>query len=248
LRNESIVFLGDSLARNHQQSLQCMLLEEPEQPVAARPFLKVRTSSVIPPSDIAKFLVANDNDTTIVIVGTGSHWNPYAFGFDNLSYTSQWSEIPGGNEEGKRIVRASIKERILALDALPSTVQKIIWRTPDLSHSSAPNSKDPWFHECVPFSASVSGGAWDPWGRKVPGGGKLQWIYDAVHEYAQGTRVEVMDVMGISGQRADGRPSAHLNRTREGVPVHDCLHWCLPGVPDAWNEVLINYLCQDFLE
>lgn len=254
LRKQSVVFLGDSLARNHQQSLQCMLLEGPEE--VARPFfkgsqgtekatydsvypetqtvVKARISSLIAPSDIAK--VAND---TIVIVGTGSHWNPSAFGFSNLSYASSWSAIAGGEAAAKQIVRAGIRERIEALQALPPSV-RVIWRTPDLSHSSAPKSNDPWYHKCAPFEAS-----WDPRRKRLPWDDKLQWIYDAVHEYAAGTRIEVMDVMGMSGQRADGRPSAHLNRTREGIPVHDCLHWCLPGVPDAWNEVLINYLCQE---
>ena len=255
---QRVVFLGDSLARNQQQSLKCMLIETDgrredgaggqygggDPPSATSPRMQAHAqamppinaliSSVIPRKDIAQV-----ENATIVVVGTGPHWNPYAFGF-NVSYSTDWSQIAGGDEAGKHIVRAAVRERIQALQALPDTVRRVIWRMPDLTHSSAPNSKDPWNHKCAPFPAS-----WDPWRNQLPSKGKLQWIYDAVREYAEGTRVEVMDVMGMSGQRADGRPSAHLNRTRDGIAVHDCLHWCLPGVPDAWNEVLINYLCQD---
>ena len=26
----------------------------------------------------------------------------------------------------------------------------------------------------------------------------------------------------------------------------DCIHWCLPGVPDTWNEILFAYLLQSY--
>ncbi|KAL0712198.1 hypothetical protein Bca4012_019176 [Brassica carinata] len=38
------------------------------------------------------------------------------------------------------------------------------------------------------------------------------------------------------------KKDSHPSRFREGVtPVdapQDCSHWCLPGVPDTWNEIL----------
>jgi hypothetical protein len=71
------------------------------------------------------------------------------------------------------------------------------------------------------------------------------WIVEAVYKYTNNTRIEVLDVMAMSGSRPDGHPSAQLRQELSGYVVHDCLHWCLPGVPDAWNQVLVNFLCQD---
>ncbi|RRT64517.1 hypothetical protein B296_00040461 [Ensete ventricosum] len=55
--------------------------------------------------------------------------------------------------------------------------------------------------------------------------------------------VYLMDVTSMSALRRDGHPSiyAEEGRDREG-PASDCSHWCLPGVPDAWNEMLYALL------
>ncbi|KAL1112377.1 hypothetical protein V6Z11_D02G122100 [Gossypium hirsutum] len=28
--------------------------------------------------------------------------------------------------------------------------------------------------------------------------------------------------------------------------VPDCSHWCLPGLPDIWNEIFLSYLLADY--
>lgn len=53
------------------------------------------------------------------------------------------------------------------------------------------------------------------------------------------SRFKVMDVTLMS----HGRPDAHV-ATNYGKPANsktrwDCTHWCLPGVPDVWNELLL---------
>ncbi|URE10598.1 hypothetical protein MUK42_23368 [Musa troglodytarum] len=55
--------------------------------------------------------------------------------------------------------------------------------------------------------------------------------------------VYLMDVTSMSALRRDGHPSiyAEEGRDTEG-PASDCSHWCLPGVPDAWNEMLYALL------
>ncbi|XP_022740550.1 protein trichome birefringence-like 16 [Durio zibethinus] len=49
----------------------------------------------------------------------------------------------------------------------------------------------------------------------------------------QGTRVKILDITALS----DLRDEAHISHY--GKKANDCLHWCLPGVPDTWNELLI---------
>lgn len=38
------------------------------------------------------------------------------------------------------------------------------------------------------------------------------------------------------------RSDAHVGTWSDNPTVPDCSHWCLPGVPDAWNEILFSYL------
>ncbi|KAF5202047.1 trichome birefringence-like [Thalictrum thalictroides] len=41
------------------------------------------------------------------------------------------------------------------------------------------------------------------------------------------------------------RKDAHISKYRESTKdmmVQDCSHWCLPGVPDTWNELLYAHL------
>ncbi|VFQ64418.1 unnamed protein product [Cuscuta campestris] len=49
--------------------------------------------------------------------------------------------------------------------------------------------------------------------------------------------VYLLDITRLSQYRPDGHPAAY------GIGGHispDCTHWCLPGVPDTWNQLLYN--------
>lgn len=60
---------------------------------------------------------------------------------------------------------------------------------------------------------------------------------DAVTEDAvKGTRIDLLDITALSHLRDEGHIS---NNSIRGTPgSYDCLHWCLPGIPDTWNELL----------
>lgn len=53
-----------------------------------------------------------------------------------------------------------------------------------------------------------------------------------------------LNVTRMTDYRKDGHPSIyrkqHLSDEERRLPLlfQDCSHWCLPGVPDAWNEIL----------
>ncbi|KAE9601622.1 putative PMR5 domain, PC-Esterase, trichome birefringence-like family [Lupinus albus] len=65
-----------------------------------------------------------------------------------------------------------------------------------------------------------------------------------VNEVIQGMRVPVklLNVTRLTNFRKDGHPSVYGRNTSGGKKVstrkQDCSHWCLPGVPDAWNELI----------
>ncbi|ONK62623.1 uncharacterized protein A4U43_C07F6100 [Asparagus officinalis] len=65
-----------------------------------------------------------------------------------------------------------------------------------------------------------------------------------------GSRVKVINITQLSEYRKDGHPSIYRKFweafTEEQLSnpssYADCIHWCLPGVPDIWNELLFNFL------
>jgi len=51
--------------------------------------------------------------------------------------------------------------------------------------------------------------------------------------------LDMLNVTQMTAQRKDGHLSVYLSPSGP-VPRYkqDCSHWCLPGVPDTWNELL----------
>ncbi|CAN4113399.1 unnamed protein product [Withania somnifera] len=56
------------------------------------------------------------------------------------------------------------------------------------------------------------------------------------------TPVTFLNITGLSDYRIDGHPSIYGRKRGSSSSVQDCSHWCLPGVPDTWNEILYMHL------
>lgn len=54
--------------------------------------------------------------------------------------------------------------------------------------------------------------------------------------------VELLDITFLTQLRRDGHPSIYTGR---GTTYVDCSHWCLPGVPDTWNQILYAVLLDN---
>lgn len=60
--------------------------------------------------------------------------------------------------------------------------------------------------------------------------------------------VYLQEITAMTELRRDGHPSVFgtargtHGRMEAGPGNSDCSHWCLPGVPDAWNEMLYALL------
>ena len=58
------------------------------------------------------------------------------------------------------------------------------------------------------------------------------------------TPVTYLNITRLTGYRKDGHPSVYrkhsLSDREKKTPLlyQDCSQWCLPGVPDSWNEIL----------
>ncbi|OAY69936.1 Protein ALTERED XYLOGLUCAN 4 [Ananas comosus] len=67
----------------------------------------------------------------------------------------------------------------------------------------------------------------------------------AVAERGAMLKIKVLDVTELAWMRPDGHPGPYMrpNPFAEGPKKrvqNDCVHWCLPGPVDAWNEILLE--------
>lgn len=75
-----------------------------------------------------------------------------------------------------------------------------------------------------------------PWTNKL--------IVDAINHNIKTKRsaVEFMDITTSTNYRADGHGGLYTKDVKVHGPTpksqQDCSHFCLPGVPDTWNEFL----------
>ncbi|OVA13030.1 PC-Esterase [Macleaya cordata] len=102
-------------------------------------------------------------------------------------------------------------------------------------------------------SAHFRGGDWDSGGtcngetEPISSGAfldsyplKMKIVEEVIREMQ--VPVLLLNVTKLTNFRKDGHPSVYgKNRTVEkkvSTRRQDCSHWCLPGVPDAWNELI----------
>ncbi|XP_039066772.1 protein trichome birefringence-like 39 [Hibiscus syriacus] len=71
-------------------------------------------------------------------------------------------------------------------------------------------------------------------GTRYPAGTPMAWV--VVNKVLSRIKkpVYLLDVTGLSQYRKDAHPSAYSG-LHSGT---DCSHWCLPGLPDTWNQIL----------
>lgn len=63
--------------------------------------------------------------------------------------------------------------------------------------------------------------------------------------------VDLIDITTLSEYRKDAHTSIYTTRQGQLLTAEqqanpkiyaDCLHWCLPGLPDTWNELLYAHI------
>ncbi|CAI9109978.1 OLC1v1009927C1 [Oldenlandia corymbosa var. corymbosa] len=58
----------------------------------------------------------------------------------------------------------------------------------------------------------------------------------------RGLKFRVLNATQLMLLRADGHPNHYGHPPGENITIADCVHWCLPGPIDTWNEVLLQML------
>lgn len=62
-------------------------------------------------------------------------------------------------------------------------------------------------------------------------------VNEHLYKALKGSRFHLMDITHMSEFRADAHPA-----TAGGKKHDDCMHWCLPGITDTWNDMLVAHL------
>ncbi|KAL5726779.1 Protein yls7 [Ranunculus cassubicifolius] len=70
-----------------------------------------------------------------------------------------------------------------------------------------------------------------------------------------GSKLKLMDITEAFSYRHDGHPGPYRSPdpnkvTKRGPhgepPPQDCLHWCMPGPVDTWNEMILEIIRREF--
>ncbi|KAL6987893.1 hypothetical protein U1Q18_013640 [Sarracenia purpurea var. burkii] len=81
--------------------------------------------------------------------------------------------------------------------------------------------------------------------------GVMETIESAINQMKKkGLEIQMLNITRLSEYRKDAHTSIYrklwkrLSREELANPKShaDCMHWCIPGVPDVWNELLYAYI------
>ncbi|KAH6769457.1 TRICHOME BIREFRINGENCE-LIKE 7 [Perilla frutescens var. frutescens] len=267
LRNKRVVFVGDSMSRSQWESLICLLMtgvEDKESVYEVNDnvitkqirFLGVRFSSFNFTVEFYRsvFLVQHNwaprnapkrvrstllldrlddiseewIDSDVLVFNSGQWWVP-----GKLFGTGCYFQVGESLKLGMTIAtafRTALQTWASWVDSMinPEKTQ-IFFRTFEPSH----------WRNLTLRQCNVT---------KLPlpeiEGKDLSPFSDAVFEVVNGMMapVTVLHVTPMSAFRSD----AHVGTWSDRPSLSDCSHWCLPGVPDIWNEIVISYLLGEY--
>ncbi|XP_074319611.1 protein YLS7-like [Silene latifolia] len=84
---------------------------------------------------------------------------------------------------------------------------------------------------------------------------QVMGFHQAVKKQTNKSKLKLMDITDVFSYRHDGHPGPYRSPdpnkiTKRGPdgkpPPQDCLHWCMPGAVDTWNELVLEIIRREF--
>ncbi|KAL6515462.1 hypothetical protein OROHE_018496 [Orobanche hederae] len=258
LRGKRVVFVGDSLSRTQWESMICMLMSGIEDKNSVYEingsgitkqirYLGVRFGTcgitvefyrsifLVQPGPVpknspkrVKTVLKLDRldgasrewiDADILVFNSGHWWNP-----------AKLFEMIGGRIKFGMPISSAFKVALATWqswidNAINPNRTQVFFRTFESSHWSSGSrqnckvTRQPSLGTVAKERSSIS-----------------EAIINAVKSASFPVKLLHVTPMGAS------RSDAHVGSWSDNPSVPDCSHWCLPGVPDMWNEFLIWFL------
>ncbi|XP_024015162.1 protein trichome birefringence-like 20 [Eutrema salsugineum] len=277
LRGKSMAFVGDSVSRNHVQSLICLLsrVEYPEDDSRQQDFnfqrWKYKTYNLTIATFWTTHLVRSEETGpggpnsfyNLYLDEPDPSWASQIVEFDYLIISSgQWffrplflfdkqktigclyCYIPGVRNVGAHFAyRRALRTTFKTIKGLENFKGQVFLRTFAPSH--------------------FEDGEWDKGGNCLKTrpyrsneteleGMNLETHNIQLDEFriakrdknkSNGLKLRLLDVTKLMLLRPDGHPSRFGHKREDKVILYnDCVHWCLPGPIDSWNDFLLEML------
>lgn len=182
----------------------------------------------------------------VLIFNTGHWWGPDKFPKETpLVFYRGGKPIqpPLGIFDGLKVVLKSMASYIER--EVPSKTLKL-WRTQSPRHFDGGE----WDHNGTCVSDRIlEEHELDSWFDPRFGGvnKEARLVNSAIQEALVGTDIQLLNLTYMSEFRADAHPAIWLGK-KDAVAVwgQDCMHWCLPGVPDTWVDILAARISHYF--
>ncbi|KAI4330126.1 hypothetical protein MLD38_028431 [Melastoma candidum] len=268
LRNKRVVFVGDSMSRTQWESLICLLMTGVEDKKSVYEvngsiitkrirFLGVRFSTFNFTIEFFRSVFLVEHGWTprnvpkrvrstvkldkldeishrwigsdVLVFNTGHWWVPGKL-FETGCYFQVGSSVKLGMSIPAAYRRALETWASWVNSAVDGTRTRVFFRTFEPSHWGDDNRTG---RGCN----LTRNPSQDP-------GGRDRHEFSVIATEVAKTMTVPVTILGITPLSAY-RNDAHVGTWTENPSIPDCSHWCLPGVPDMWNEILLSLLIRD---